>query len=161
MLLEGSKYDCNVLIHPSSWQEYNAFLLCLWLIEWFSRWPGFRDLCTLLITTRFYDEFAEGFQCEDWGLFRRSLTYVASLWGRNTIDTHTLHRINTIRWAVAGGQNLSFFFFFACESREDNFFITFDKNFMVLNRVVTSPLVGNYRRPESRLANRWPRPRVN
>ena len=45
-------------------------------------------------------------------------------------------------------------FFFACESREDKVFITFEKNFMVLNRVVTSPLVGNYRRPESRLANR-------
>ena len=36
-----------------------------------------------------------------WGIFRHSLTYVASLWGRNTTDTRTLHRINTICWAVA------------------------------------------------------------
>ena len=37
----------------------------------------------------------------NWGLFRHSNTYMASLWRRNTTDTRTLHRINNVCCAVA------------------------------------------------------------
>ena len=36
----------------------------------------------------------------NWGLFRRSQTYVAFIWRRNTTDTSTLHRINNLCCAV-------------------------------------------------------------
>ena len=32
----------------------------------------------------------------NWGLFRHSISYMASLWRRNTTDTPTLHRINNV-----------------------------------------------------------------
>ena len=37
----------------------------------------------------------------NWGLFRHSISYMASLWRRNTTDTPTLHRINNVCCAVA------------------------------------------------------------
>ena len=40
-------------------------------------------------------------QRENWELSRHSITYMASLWRRNTTDTPTLHRINNVCCAVA------------------------------------------------------------
>ena len=37
----------------------------------------------------------------NWGLFRHSISYMASLWRRNTTDTPTLHRINNVCCALA------------------------------------------------------------
>ena len=37
----------------------------------------------------------------NWGLFRHSISYMVSLWRRNTTDTPTLHRINNVCCAVA------------------------------------------------------------
>ena len=37
----------------------------------------------------------------NWGLFRHSVSYMASLWRRNTTDTPTLHRISNVCCVVA------------------------------------------------------------
>ena len=37
----------------------------------------------------------------NWGLFRHSISYMASLWRRNTTDTPTLHRINNVCCTLA------------------------------------------------------------
>ena len=42
----------------------------------------------------------------NWGLFRHSISYMTSLWRHNTTDTHTLHMINNVCYAVAGGRKI-------------------------------------------------------
>ena len=98
------------------WRRSHVFFLCCIPTNlWYELLPGLASVrkltfgCTVsrkwTRQLRHLDSINSSLRLS-WGLFRYSITYIASLWRCNTTDTRTLHRINNVCCAVARGRKI-------------------------------------------------------